>query len=142
MCRICVISQIHQIIVLKASFIALQSWMLCTDWNHCFHFHSPLLFLAMSESVTPPFFLNTIMVICIKECCIGYCAAAWIVSRKMWEKVGCASDQKHFLLECGYSRDLIPGSARNVLMYIVPQIFGPVRGGKYGWKIFLLQKPW
>jgi len=46
--------------------------------------------------------------------------------RKKGENVGCAQDQNHFLLESWYSTDMIPGSVKNVHMYIVPQLFGPI----------------
>jgi len=58
-CTICVIAHIHQLSILNAGFIALQSWMFYRDWNHCFSFHSPPLFLAISQRITSLFSLNT-----------------------------------------------------------------------------------
>jgi len=45
--------------MLNPSFIELHSWMFCSDSHHCFSFHSPPLFLAISQSITSLFFLNT-----------------------------------------------------------------------------------
>jgi hypothetical protein len=48
---------------------------------------------------------------------------------------------KLFLLKGSYPTDMISGSARNVLMYIVPQCFGPVmKGGGVVGSIFLLKE--
>ena len=73
------------------------------------------------------------MVICFVYCCIGCYEGAWILIRKVGENVGCASDQNCFLLKVDPLQIMIPGSARDVLMYILPQCFGPVKGR--GWLV-------
>jgi hypothetical protein len=58
------------------------------------------------------------------------------------ENVGSGGDQNDFLWECWYSTDMIPGITKDVLMYIVPQRFGPVVWGGRVFGSFSIKKSW
>jgi len=48
-------------------------------------------------------------------------SGTWIVRRKVGENVGYAQVQNCFVLDSWYYKDMFPGSAKNILLCIVPQ---------------------